>query len=490
MKKIFTLIAAVLCAVCVNAEEVDITSNFTYTWNENESLVNNEDGSITFNSVSWGGMAAWVATKDEADQDVPADWSGYSKVVFEFAEATTVNTQILVGEASAWGNPGITSLECSFAGKNMGAINQIALQTSDPTTIVVKRVYLVTKDGSEAPVDESKQDIDFKGIGSYDAAKGAFVLAAGGAGWHSKWFGTLDVKDWNTLVIEVASTNGDVQFLAQGDKADGSQENLMITASDAPQKYIFDLTGWTNISQVAFQNFNFPDPSIEDWATKEATALETTMVVTAMYLSKEAAPAEAKTLYSWTGAEAGATEVGGKAVASDGESVNYLNAGADGTEYYTIRVNKKKADVESEFVEITLDEALEADDQLVITAYRNKDTDANGTLYIQFANGAVIDEGDEVVWNNVYLGQQPNTNTYAVGEGAGSKSFKLVRSKASTNVFITEIKITRGGATGIEAVKAMKVIPVNNFIYNLAGQRVDANYKGVVIKNGQKFLQK
>jgi len=30
----------------------------------------------------------------------------------------------------------------------------------------------------------------------------------------------------------------------------------------------------------------------------------------------------------------------------------------------------------------------------------------------------------------------------------------------------------------------------NGFIYNLAGQRVDANYKGVVIKNGQKLIQK
>ena len=201
---------------------------------------------------------------------------------------------------------------------------------------------------------------------------------------------------------------------------------------------------------------------------------------------------EAKVIYSWIGAEAGATEVGGKAVASDGESVNYLNAGGDGTEYYTIRINKKKADIATDNVEFTLDEPLQAGDEIAITGYRNKDTDANGNLYILFENGTEIDEGEDVKWNNVHAdyGQKPNTNTYAVGDAAGSKSFKIARSKASTNVFITEIKITRGGATGIEAVKAVKVIPVNNFIYNLAGQRVDANYKGVVIKNGKKFLQK
>ena len=52
---------------------------------------------------------------------------------------------------------------------------------------------------------------------------------------------------------------------------------------------------------------------------------------------------------------------------------------------------------------------------------------------------------------------------------------------------IYKIEITAGTA-GIQAVKTAKA--GNGFIYNLAGQRVDANYKGVVIKNGQKMIQK
>ena len=52
---------------------------------------------------------------------------------------------------------------------------------------------------------------------------------------------------------------------------------------------------------------------------------------------------------------------------------------------------------------------------------------------------------------------------------------------------IYKIEVT-SGAAGIQAVKAAKA--GNGFIYNLAGQRVDANYKGVVIKNGQKMIQK
>ena len=44
------------------------------------------------------------------------------------------------------------------------------------------------------------------------------------------------------------------------------------------------------------------------------------------------------------------------------------------------------------------------------------------------------------------------------------------------------------GSTGISTVKAQKT--QNNVIYNLAGQKVDNSYKGVVIVNGKKMLQK
>jgi hypothetical protein len=44
--------------------------------------------------------------------------------------------------------------------------------------------------------------------------------------------------------------------------------------------------------------------------------------------------------------------------------------------------------------------------------------------------------------------------------------------------------------TAIEAVKVAAKQNVSDAIYNLAGQRVDANYKGLVIKNGVKAMQK
>ena len=121
-----------------------IISQFTYCWNGSESFTANGDGTITYYAAEWGGLAAWLAN------DGPVDLSGYSKLVFEFAEATTVNTQILVQKggvniADAWGEPGIDKLECSFSGKNVSAVEQIALQTSASTTITIKKIYLVKK---------------------------------------------------------------------------------------------------------------------------------------------------------------------------------------------------------------------------------------------------------------------------------------------------------------------------------------------------------
>ena len=95
---------------------------------------------------------------------------------------------------------------------------------------------------------------------------------------------------------------------------------------------------------------------------------------------------------------------------------------------------------------------------------------------------------EEQLWNNVNeaIGQQPNTNTYKVAEGAGSKTIKLTRSKSSTNVFISKFIITRGGTDGIQNVEV--VTPANNVIYNLSGQKVDASYKGIIIVNGKKVV--
>ena len=69
-----------------------------------------------------------------------------------------------------------------------------------------------------------------------------------------------------------------------------------------------------------------------------------------------------------------------------------------------------------------------------------------------------------------------------------------VKANKKYHVFVAGSKLGFGGftftsATGIESVKA-SVNTANGEVYNLAGQKVDANAKGLVIKNGKKMIQK
>ena len=43
---------------------------------------------------------------------------------------------------------------------------------------------------------------------------------------------------------------------------------------------------------------------------------------------------------------------------------------------------------------------------------------------------------------------------------------------------------------GLDAIQTVKAAKASTAIYNLKGQKVDASYKGIVIMNGKKYLQK
>lgn len=56
--------------------------------------------------------------------------------------------------------------------------------------------------------------------------------------------------------------------------------------------------------------------------------------------------------------------------------------------------------------------------------------------------------------------------------------------------FTLEGTLTAGGADGIQSVAAGKALKADNVMYNLAGQKVGADYKGLVIMNGKKVVIK
>ena len=55
---------------------------------------------------------------------------------------------------------------------------------------------------------------------------------------------------------------------------------------------------------------------------------------------------------------------------------------------------------------------------------------------------------------------------------------------------VDKVTLVKNGSSGIQQTIAPAKVIENNVIYNLAGQKVNETYKGIVIKNGKKYFQK
>ena len=129
----------------VEEVKISLIDKFVTNWNEEgESNTHNADGTVTYNGKQWGGLSAWLC---DADGN-PADWSMFTKLVFEFAEPTPAGCQGFVQTTTEdlkyWGNAGITKLECLFDGKDVSQVKQAALQAAEDATYQISAIYLVT----------------------------------------------------------------------------------------------------------------------------------------------------------------------------------------------------------------------------------------------------------------------------------------------------------------------------------------------------------
>lgn len=111
---------------------------------------------------------------------------------------------------------------------------------------------------------------------------------------------------------------------------------------------------------------------------------------------------------------------------------------------------------------------------------------------VQFTNVNIVKDntrfyivdGDNKV--QVYNGFHINGYTVAAAENVDVKGI-LVKYNTTYEVYPIEVPVT----TGITEIKADKaVLDANAPMYNLAGQRVDKSFKGIVIQKGKKFLNK
>lgn len=127
--------------------------------------------------------------------------------------------------------------------------------------------------------------------------------------------------------------------------------------------------------------------------------------------------------------------------------------------------------------------------------YMALDVTGAGTLYV------IARANDNNAAREVRLGFQKGDNSYSVLSKSEAKKdlveLKGEVTEAGTYFIYGSIKMSvqtivwvpAGSATGIRTVQGDRIAD-DNAMYNLRGQKVDASYKGVVIKNGKKYLIK
>ena len=120
-------------------------------------------------------------------------------------------------------------------------------------------------------------------------------------------------------------------------------------------------------------------------------------------------------------------------------------------------------------------------------------TPASGKVMVEAGSAGSGDDGlfDEGCLVKVTPLVEPKNDTkqFYIQGPAGSQ-YVLAKAYVCTQDYINNNGIAdKYEATGIKGLAADTAI-LNGAIYNLAGQRVNESYKGVVIQNGRKFIQK
>ena len=182
-----------------------------------------------------------------------------------------------------------------------------------------------------------------------------------------------------------------------------------------------------------------------------------------------------------------------------------LHNADDGISFATVKIHLNKDNVNAikvgksyttdklvadNFVELTTEGGFKKGDVVTIAgAFNNADDTKKAKIDIftgavgeaptvlfttqQFINGRLVDD-------------EPVEETYTLA--ADAASLQLGRN-GNTGVCITKLTVVRGGgdATGISNIEAASA--KQGKTYNVAGQEVSASYKGLVIKNGKKYVK-
>ena len=285
MKKLFTIVAAALCALTVSAKET--VPGFT-------------PGTLTFGGWGWNTITTLGQGEVINNGDGTADDSGvtyfdaseHEYVVFEYSAATCAKMKAIVqynckGTAGQYGpdfnegsqefvlnvNGGIMAIELN--GDYCDKVFSIAMQDpGTPGTVDVTDVYFATEEEYLAAKAEADK---IEKVMVLDEEGGTHTLAAGAWGWDGKWLGATDISAFNTAVIEVESVtgHGKINFLAF---------EVDLPASETAYTATFDISSIASIEQYAYQNVYKSNPEDEKIELPDG---ETVIKIKKVYLTSK-----------------------------------------------------------------------------------------------------------------------------------------------------------------------------------------------------------
>ena len=508
MKKLFTLIAAALMAVGASAQTYLIAVD-SYPWNY-EVVEYPADTQLSFGQ--WGqfilatgvDLSQYKGVKVEYTGDAStATAEGWVKV--KYGDGTDANSTSYGLDASKTE----TTVEFEEARKTITS-GQLAIQGAVANAkILLKSVKLIAADGTETAI------ASYPGSGQNLWNVSPFI--AGGKINFKGQYGGLRIVD---------AEGKDITYTNDGTDTDKREIVFTFGSALEAEGLIFELNdaaggfNWLNIDK-GIESYtltlspetvgskddagNFTAKNLVKLYMKAGAASGYPMAVD---IKSIAAPAEepaagvtyqfnnqAATYVLGDNAEATTYSMDGK----EGFSVNYTSTTSEKMQiklaanpeiFFEYSNSAKKNNAVK-----TGENYMQCDSKNFVI---NIPVKAGDVIYVKYSA-----KGSNAAKLDVY-GSEPaiTADADAVKECTGKTEGESVIFKATaTKGGTAKIKETNGGMriyaisinqvpTGIQNIKAATKVIENNVIYNLAGQKVNESYKGIVIKNGKKYIQK
>lgn len=474
MKKIFTLFVMALMAVSASAKEpIDFTKAEGFAYGTPYALgVWEWKGAV----LAEGEPVQDTANNTADDSNVKYyDASAYDYVVVKYS-AATVDVSLIaqykcLGTIGQWGTdfaqgqstisassePSYAALALDPAQKN--TINQIAVQAGSAAgSITIDEIYFATAAEWEAVKPKPAQTKDMmptvKGLSGVTVnADGTVTCTDTKAwGWLGMWLGSFDASAFDYLILELAQpAEVTVQIVVQ--HTTGSDISGQIPAGDTLLK--LELSESKNsITQMAFQLSAAGSFTVKAFyfATKE-------------YVDNMAKPTTKNlplsSLESGWDSEYNA----------DTHTISITGAESGGRGWWLSSADYSDFDN----VVVEFDPAVTAEWGKLVIEYV---ADGVAATEVEFYPGATcvvaaLDAANKNAVKQIYIMSNGGT-TYTLKDAYVA----VASATPEANV----------GTSGIADVKALN--QANGIRYNLAGQKVDASYKGVVIENGRKMVVK